>query len=186
MKKIPTLFERDWDGDRGRVTNQVAVVLTPGVLATVKWDGTAVMMRAGILYRRASVKKGRAAPMGFEPVEINETTGKAIGWVPVGNDPADQWHREPPRPDCHGRTFELIGPKVQGNPYDLDRHAYKMHGDAICMPQPPTDFEGLRAFLRDFPHEGIVWWDFSQPVAKIKRKDFGLPWPIPKETSVEL
>lgn len=37
-----------------------------------------------------------------------------------------------------------------------------------------------RDYLKDHEVEGIVFWLNDQPVCKIKRTDFGLPWPIKK------
>ena len=45
----------------------------------------------------------------------------------------------------------------------------------------PKDFEGIKQFLKETPIEGIVWWDMRkpkpEPVAKLKRSDFGFKWP---------
>ena len=41
MLKIPSLFERDWDGDKGRVLDKRAVELSPSAEPTRKWDGSA-------------------------------------------------------------------------------------------------------------------------------------------------
>lgn len=46
----------------------------------------------------------------------------------------------------------------------------------------PSDFDGLRDCLAAHRYEGIVWWYRGEPVGKIKRRDFGLAWPMPRET----
>src|SRR3954469_11817537 len=98
MKKIPTLFERDWDGDRSRVTPQVHpgcewVMAGEGV-ATHKLDGTCCMIREGKLYKRRELRAGERAPLNFEVADHDDETGKTVGWVPVGDGPEDRWHNE--------------------------------------------------------------------------------------------
>lgn len=68
-------------------------------------------------------------------------------------------------------TYELCGPKVQGNPLNLPRHTLIRHGSTE-LPDVPRDFDGLKAFLKDFPHEGVVWHHPDGRMVKIKRKDF--------------
>ena len=129
MQKIPTIFERDWEGDRSRVTDNPtpAHALLEGAVPKRKRDGTACLLRAQRLYKRYDCKPGRTAPAGFEPVgEPDEKTGHHPGWVPVGDGPEDRWFRGA---TVHSRiftgghpdgTYELCGPKVQGNPEGFD------------------------------------------------------------------
>ena len=98
MKKIISLFQRNYDGDR-LVRDEIVpgaewVVSGEGV-ATRKWDGTCCLIRDGKLYKRYEVKPGGKAPPHFEPAnEVDENTGKQQGWLPVGDGPEDRWHRE--------------------------------------------------------------------------------------------
>jgi hypothetical protein len=39
----------------------------------------------------------------------------------------------------------------------------------------PRDFDGLRAFLDDWMHEGLVFHHEDGRMAKIRRVDFGFP-----------
>ena len=108
----------------------------------------------------------------------DDDTGRIPGWVPVGDDPEDQWHREALNASDvlrEGVTYELLGPAVQGNKQCLSSHILTRHGMFSLM-NAPIDFAGLREYLEDFPMEGIVWWLDDEPVAKIKRRDFGLEW----------
>lgn len=63
MKKIPSIFMRDFKGDPSRVTREqnpeCAWVFAGEGVATRKYDGTACMVRAGILYKRYDAKKGK-------------------------------------------------------------------------------------------------------------------------------
>ena len=178
MKKTPTVFERDWDGDRSRVLNQphkdCGWVFAGEGTATRKLDGTCCMVRDGKLFKRYDAKKGRVVPIGFEPTQDPDPiTGHLPGWLPVGDDPSDCWHREAWNkfaPLANG-TYELLGPKVQGNPEKMESHCLALHGaDEI---QAPRDFDSLRGFF-DGSIEGIVWWHPDGRMVKIKAKDFGV------------
>src|SRR5581483_5786854 len=99
MQKVPTLFQRDWQGDRSRVLPEVvpepAWVLRGEGIATRKYDGTACRVRAGQLRKRYDVKAGKWPPAGFEPAQDPDPeTGHWPGWLPVINDPSDVWHWE--------------------------------------------------------------------------------------------
>ncbi len=182
MKKIISLFQRNHDGDR-LVRNEVTpgaewVVAGEGV-ATKKFDGTCCMIRDQKFYKRYEVKKGGAAPDRFEPAcEVDPNTGKQQGWVPVGQGPEDRWHREalnnyrdiPP-----DGTYELIGPKVQGNAERLSSlgHLLIRHG-TVTLQDVPIDFDGLKEYLKTADIEGIVWHHPDGRMVKIKTKDFGL------------
>lgn len=183
MKKIPTLFERDWDGNRSRVLDGPPKVDVSGALVTRKRDGTCVLVRAGKMCKRYDAKPGRTPPPDFELVEADETTGHRVGWVPVGDGPEDKWYRaawnsiDPDGPPDDG-TYELVGPKVQGNPEGYPHHALIRHGDESFVWPIATSYDSIRAFLELSTIEGIVWWRDGAPIAKIKRRDFGLPWPV--------
>jgi hypothetical protein len=74
-------------------------------------------------------------------------------------------------------TYEAIGPHIQGNPYEMDRHILVRHGKDIA-PNCPCDFEGIKAYLRENEIEGVVFWKDGEPLCKIKRTDFGYRWPV--------
>lgn len=141
--------------------------------ATLKLDGTCCMIRGGVLYKRYDAKKGKIPPAEFEPAqEPDAVTGHWPGWLPVGDGPGDQWHREGLEMIAsEDGTYELCGPKIQGNPLNLPRHTLIRHGSTE-LPDVPRDFDGLKDFLKDFPHEGVVWHHPDGRMVKIKRKDF--------------
>jgi hypothetical protein len=192
MKKIISLFQRDYEGNRlvrpEIVPGAEWVLLGEGV-ATRKWDGTCCLVRGGRLYKRYEVKPGGTPPANFEPAnEVDENTGKQQGWVPVGDGPEDKYHRE-----AFARTtswidwtYELVGPKVQGGVEDLDQHTLLPHGKEF-LPNTPshrqamTKFNALREYFATREIEGIVWWrdpnDANCDKVKIKAKDFGLKRP---------
>ena len=68
-------------------------------------------------------------------------------------------------------TYELVGPKVQGNPENYDAHMLVRHGTVVVL-GAPRSYDDLAEFMNDFPHEGIVWHHPDGRMAKIKRRDF--------------
>lgn len=182
MKKIISLFQRNYETDR-LVRNEVVPgaewVLAGEGVATQKFDGTCCMVRDGKLYKRYDAKKGKTPPPNFEPAQdYDEVTGHMPGWVPVGDGPEDRWFREAFDSPfvLHDGTYELCGPKVQGNPERLESHCLVQHGFQ-ALPSAPRDFDGIKEYLRTRDIEGIVWWrnidDPNCEKVKIKKKDFG-------------
>ena len=182
MKKIPTIFERDWNRDRSRVVNApnpaAAWVFAGEGIPTRKIDGTSCAVRDGRLFKRRELKAGAVAPADFVSEGTNPETGKTVGWVPVGDGPEDALHRaawggEDAFPDG---TYELIGPKVQGNPEHAQVHVLVPHGQGAAGPlgAVPRDFDGLREWLTGQDIEGVVWHHPDGRMAKIKLRDFGL------------
>jgi hypothetical protein len=178
MKKIISLFQRDYDGDR-LVRNEIV----PGAewvpagegLPTRKMDGTCCMVRDGKLYKRYEVKEGKTPPPNFEAAnEVDPETGKQQGWVPVGDGPEDRWHREAfAVGGFDDGTYELLGPKVQGNPEGYMQHVLLPHGSDRLASDTPRTFDGLREFLKVCDIEGIVWHHPDGRMVKIKKRDFG-------------
>lgn len=176
MKKIISLFQRNYDGDR-LVRNEVVpgaewVVNGEGI-ATRKIDGTSCLVRDGKLYKRYDAKQGKTPPDGFEPAQPSpdKNTGHWPGWLLVGDGPEDARHREAQIPEQDG-TYELCGPKVQNNYEGYEKHVLVKHGSEIIN-DCPRDYEGLKQYLSDGNIEGIVWHHPDGRMVKIKGKDFG-------------
>ena len=181
MKKIPTIFERDWNGDRSRVTdtpNQVAQWVFDGEgVATRKIDGTCCMGRGGVLFKRREQHVGDVYPRDFILADEDDNTGKVVGWVPVGNGPEDRWHREAmPVTTLPDGTYELIGPKIQGNPEKVSKHTLIPHGYFMAgeLGGVPRTFNGLREWFVGKDIEGVVFHHPDGRMAKIKKRDFGM------------
>lgn len=178
MKKIPTIFERDWNGDRSRVvdrTNPVAQWVFDGQgTARKKYDGTCCLVRDGVLFKRRELKNGEAEPSQFEEADFDEETGKRVGWLPVGDGPDDRWHREAFDTTHPDGTYELLGPKVQGNVEQRTRHTLQAHNLARSYWDASRTFDGLRNWLAGKDVEGIVWHHPDGRMAKIKLRDFGI------------
>jgi len=182
VRKIPSLFVREFDGDPRyvtRVVNPVCQWVIDGEgIATEKHDGTACMVRSGVLFARFDRKRGKPAPDGWEPCEEapDTNTGHWPGWIQAIG-PEHKWHRAVMAiagslPDG---TYELVGPRVGGNPHGLEHHELWRHGCTVVG--APRDFDGLRLYLATIPREGIVWHHPDGRMAKIKTRDFGLDWP---------
>lgn len=189
MNKIPTLFLRDPD-DMKRVLPECNpdcewVVFGEGT-ATRKYDGTCVMFDGAFWYARREVKPGKATPSGFIALTTDEATGKTVGWEPVEQSGYAKWHAEALASNGHlyiyePGTYELVGPKVQGNPEDFTTHALLRHDEAQLLADAPCDFDGLREWLLAHPlYEGIVWHHEDGRMAKLKRRDF------PREEAIDV
>jgi hypothetical protein len=70
-------------------------------------------------------------------------------------------------------TYELVGPKIQGNPENALRNVLVKHGECP-LENVPRDFVGIKAYLPERDIEGIVWHHPDGRMAKIKAKDFGI------------
>lgn len=189
MKKIPTLFEREF-GDNGRIVAVKPIVrsgfdwvLDGDGEATEKVDGACCAIINGRLWKRFDAKPGRKIPQGAIPciTHADPITGHWPHWVKV--DPAskgDKWfiRAYENTPWCReDGTYEAVGVHFQNNPYGLDDDFLERHG-RIKIKDCPRTLDGIREWLRAHEVEGIVWWKDGEPQCKIKRTDFGFPWPI--------
>lgn len=186
MKKIPTLFVRKFENDR---VVDISDEITPGCeeafkngIATIKYDGACCAIINGEFYKRYDAKKGKKPPVGAIPCcDPDPITGHHPHWVKVNiNDPADKWFVEAYNNTYFGEqnadgTYEAIGPHFNGNPYKLDTDELLIHGGMIICVE--RDFKSIKTFLTTYNFEGLVFWLNGEPVCKIKRSDFGLPWP---------
>lgn len=186
MKKIPCLFVRDFTDKRNpiltrEVTPGCEWVLAGEGTASRKWDGTACAVISGILYKRYDAKRGKAAPEGAIPCsEPDPVTGHHPHWLKVGDEPESKWHRAAwhrlTQPLEDG-TYELCGPHFSANPERvLGDDAFFRHG--LDVRNPPRDFDGLGSFLASEEIEGLVFAHEDGRMCKIRRDDYGLPWPV--------
>ena len=72
MKKIPTLFEREFENHKvisisDKVTPGMEWVLDGEGVATVKYDGTCCAIIDGVFYKRYDAKRGKKPPEGAIP-----------------------------------------------------------------------------------------------------------------------
>ncbi|MBP2330298.1 hypothetical protein JOF56_010683 [Kibdelosporangium banguiense] len=178
MRKIPTLFTRDPENLR-KVTRDVhpdcGWVLDGEGEPTRKYDGTCVRLdESGTWWARREVKAGKTAPQGFQAVQQDPATGKTVGWEPAGLSPFAKVFDQAiaGEPDLPAGTYELCGPKVNGNPEGYEGHRLVRHETAEVLADVPRDYDGLMAWLLDHPqYEGLVWHHPDGRMAKLKYRD---------------
>ena len=182
MKKIPTLFKRTFENHRvATIENEI----TPGCedaflhgIATVKMDGACCAIIGGELYKRYDAKHGKKPPEGAIPCcDPDPVTGHWPHWVKADpENPADKWFIVAMRGITRDGTYEAIGRHFNSNPYGIDYDMGVMHGVIFCPVE--RTFSGVKEYLEEHLVEGLVFWLDGEPVCKIKRTDFGLPWPV--------
>lgn len=195
MRKIPTLFQRNW-------SRSVPAFKTPNpkcrwvfdphipTVATEKFDGTSCRITDDYFWRRYTKEPRTPAPVGWEPAQDFPTkNGDYPGWVPVDkNSPDDQYHLDGLRNtmEAYGEkppngTYELVGPKVQGNPHNIEKHTLWRHGSEV-LPIKLFKYGTIKKFLREHEMEGIVFYELGgDRMSKITRRDFGYEWPVNNE-----
>lgn len=191
MKKIKTLFERVYENHK---IVDIKNVITPGCeeafekgVATIKRDGSCCAIINGEFYKRYDCKKGKIPPEGaIACCDPDPITGHWPHWVKVDpENPADKWFMEAytkttnefgPLSDA---TYEALGLHFQGNPYDWNHDRLHLHGQEDV--DVDRTFDGIKNWLENNEHEGLVFWLNGEPVCKIKRTDFGLEWPIKRK-----
>lgn len=196
MKKIPTLFKRDPDDMR-----HVLPEVTPGCewvvegegVATRKYDGTCVMLDPrGLWWARREVRPDKQPPDGWVEVDRDDTTGKRVGWEPLSQSGFFKFVNEALSNGYLGYlsvpqsfdgapppgTYELLGPKVNGNPEGVNgHHVLVMHGytaavDEVPLRESPRTFDALGPWLSQRNWEGVVWHHPDGRMAKLKKRDF--------------
>ena len=200
MKKIPTLFKREYEnhkvvGITDEVTPGCEIVLEGRCSATIKMDGSACAIIDGVFYKRYDAKKGKKIPENATKCqdEPDPITGHMPCWVPIDEDnPADKWFVEarkeyinPSVPNVmpgklYDGTYEAVGPHFNGNNHHLIKDTLVRHGIFIIdeLSKKPLTFEMIRDFLSQNYIEGVVFWTIKpcKPICKIKRSDFGFEW----------
>ena len=200
MKKLKCLFERE--DDEGKFNRLVIDKVVPEAqwvadgegVATRKYDGTCVRISpSGVYYKRYDAKHGKVPPEDFLPAQSpDKITGHWPGWVPIKADkPEDKWFLDALiRQDIDPMvpreilkyyppgTYELCGPKINGNPDKFASHMLVRHGDTR-YPNFPRDFQGIKEKLAQLDIEGVVFHRnpgslVANDMVKIRLTDFGL------------
>ena len=177
MKKIISLFQRNYDGDK-LVRNEIVLgtewVIAGEGIATKKIDGTCCMVKGGVLFRRYDAKRGKIPPFDFIPAQAADpVTGHWPGWILVKDIADDKYFVEAfVKGTFADGTYELLGPKINNNPEKMDGHYLIQHGESLA--DVPRTFEAIKSFLAGKDIEGIVWHHEDGRMVKIKKKDFGM------------
>lgn len=176
------MYKKD-PNDLSRVIDELnpenAWALTEGI-PTRKFDGTAMAIIKGELYKRYDVKKGREVPYGAIPCQDPDPiTGHWPHWVKCEEtEPSDKFAFEAFNVMwCKSDgTYELCGPKVQGNPERFKEHRLIEHGSFVVDDLKDRSFEGLKVYFQDPANdiEGIVFHHPDGRMCKIRKKDFGI------------
>jgi hypothetical protein len=142
------------------------------------------MIKGGIFFKRYDCKQGKIPPVGFiEAQAPDPVTGHWPGWIAILSDdnaPENKWHREAfmntaTEDLAIGGTYELVGPRINGNKEGFEKHFLIPHGNDI-LERAPRTFNELKDWLDQLRIEGIVWHHPDGRMVKIKKKDFGLKW----------
>ncbi len=177
MRKIPTIFVRNPKNMRELLDKHhpdCEWVFAGEGIATRKYDGTCCKVENGKLWKRREIKPGKKIPQLFVEEQLDANTGKRVGWMPVVcSDSQNKWHCEAFDNQPDG-TYELCGPKIQGNLERLSEHVLISHADALRFTDCPTDYEKLKQWLSLSVGEGVVWHHPDGRMAKIKKRDFNI------------
>jgi len=181
MKKISTLFAKD-EKNLARVINKInaenAWVTNGEAIATRKFDGTAAAIINGELFKRFDVKKGRSIPVdAIACQEADLITGHHPHWVKCDRSKSEDKFFFEGFDNLEIKTdgtFELCGPKVQGNPENLEKHTLIKHGCEV-FEFSSFEFNDLEKFLSENDIEGIVFHHNSDGrMCKLRKSDFGM------------
>jgi hypothetical protein len=177
MRKIPTIFKRNPENMREILDEphpDCQWVFDNEGIATRKYDGTCVKIVDGNYFKRREVKKGKKVPPNFIEEQFDENTSKRVGWVPVDpNQKENKYHMEAFDPLLSNGTYELVGPKIQGNPECFEKHTLVWHSTAKSFNDVPRSFDGIRDWLYSVNIEGLVFHHPDGRMGKIKKRDFG-------------
>ena len=186
IKKMPALFVIDRQAHMAttELNPSASWIFEEPAKATLKKDGTSITVTEdGTVYARRSVKKGKKAPPGFISAEVDSYTGHAFGLEPVEQSGFNKMYAEA----ANGKklapgTYELCGPKINGNPENLDTPELIAHGSDVATEIPdmrtmPREeaYEKLKAIFTNYQErgiEGVVWWGSDGKRAKLRVKDF--------------
>lgn len=195
MKKIPMFFALEFNENTGNrdvinmLNDKVRLMIEEGgeFIPTLKLDGTAVRLtETGEWQIRRAVSNGKKEPEGYVLEEYDENTGRKFGWEPPEASGFNKFFKRAlenidftPVPG----TYELCGPKINGNPEGLEEDTLFPHGTEPLEGFPTLEeileHDDYMAFLEPYfakfraaGHEGIVWWKEGNPVFKLRCKDF--------------
>jgi hypothetical protein len=191
MRKMPCLFEREFHSFRSFT---LLKTVTPGcdwVIAGIgtasrKRDGTACLVREGVLYKRYDAKQGKAPPANGIPCDPqpDPVTGHWPHWIPVGEEPESKWHLAAWRAfhqlhslPLEDGTYELCGPHFSPTEgLEVDRF-FKHGSEPITDGYLDRTWDDIYIFLKNNNIEGIVFvHPDGERMVKIRRDDYGLPW----------
>lgn len=178
MRKIPTLYQRNPENPRELLPDvhpDCGWVLAGEGVPTRKYDGTCVMFDGMSWWARREVRADATPPTGWVREDHDPATGKSVGWEPIAQSSFAKAFRTTDHEGFLAGTYELCGPKVNGNPEHFPVHTLVRHAAAEVVKVPDDlSLDTLRAWFQgpDWPgYEGIVWHHPDGRMAKIKKRD---------------
>jgi len=193
MRKMKTLFKMDENHKMTNIPNKgTSFVFAGHSTPRIKLDGTACIIIDGKLHKRydckLNKKGGRKTPpagwIACDP-EPDPITGHWPGWAPIVTE--DRWHREaldfadrnPAAGHTSDGTYELVGSKVQGNPYKIvNSHVLVKHN--LCRVielEGHITYESLKSVMCTLNEEGIVFHGGPDGIMfKLRQTDFDFVW----------
>ena len=186
MKKILTIFDRNWESDRKVNPKLIVDFNFAEAIATEKLDGMNIRLtiRKGTVVR---VEKRR------NPTQLQKGEGIFEPWYVDAqeSDTQDKWIFDAVRNTDFSTVVdgewsgEAIGKNIQGNPLNLENNQVFLFSlpdwkAKITLVDVPNNFDEMAAYLKnrksvignDALIEGIVWHHPNGEMVKIKRKDF--------------
>lgn len=183
MKKMRTLFEQNESFkviDKLRDENKF--ILEDNYSVYRKRDGTSILIKNNIMYKRydANELKGKKIPENSIPCQEHPApSGSFPVWVRCKReDPSDKFHFEAfdKKYSWDNGTYELCGPKINGNKEDLSSHILIFH-KSEKLEIGDLSFRGIEEYFKRNLIEGLVIENNENGLmTKIRRKDYGLKW----------
>jgi len=188
MQKIPTIFNRNWEGNR-KIIDQLLIpdFDFENAIATEKLDG----MNVRVTVRNHTVVR---LEKRRNPSKIQKKNGIVDPWYVDANVEAkeDAYLFDAVKSNDFSEvpdgewSAEALGEKIQGNPLNLLGHKLFIFSlpawrEKVVFENVPTGFEELKEWLpkqksifgNDCGIEGIVWHNLNSGLmCKIKTKDF--------------
>lgn len=186
VKKMPALFVIDRVAHKAttEINEKAAWIFDEPARATIKRDGTSITVTDdGKFFARRAVKKGKVAPPGFIAAETDSYTGSTFGLEPVDQSGFAKMFKEAAEGmNLKPGTYELCGPKINGNPENLTKPKLLFHGSEEATEIPdmrnvPREeaYEMLRNIFASYKEqgiEGVVWWGADGKRTKLRVYDF--------------
>jgi len=154
------------------------------VIATIKFDGTAAMIRDGIIFKRYDAKHGKIPPAGSIPCDEfpDPISGHWPHWVECSKDNPNDVYFINTFGDGLGfknGTYELCGEKIGINAEKVIGFRLFKHGE-VTVPTLVFSFGGIMEYLQDDLNdiEGLVFHHTDGRMCKIRKSDFGFKRPL--------
>lgn len=186
VKKMPALFVIDREANIATtvINEKAAWIFDEPSKATIKRDGTSITVTDdGTIFSRRSVKKGKVAPPNFILAEVDSYTGHAFGLEPINQSGFIKPFKEAlGNQKLTPGTYELCGPKINGNPEKLTTSKLFNHGSDEATEIPDMTkmdraeaYETLKTIFTEYKKqgiEGVVWWGADGKRTKLRVYDF--------------